>query len=79
EKYDPMKSAYELIAFILREYPQKKWFKKWSSGNYALDLLTGSDSMRLALENGASYELWNDSHASARKKFEKEMDCCELY
>ena len=79
EKYDPMKSGYELIAYILREYPQKKWFKKWSSGNYALDLLTGSDSMRLALENGASYELWNDSHEAARKKFEKEMDCCELY
>lgn len=79
EKYFPDKAAYLFIEYLLQKYPQKKWFRKGSSGVYNLDKITGNSSMRNSLENGLSYEEWAASEEHKRNLFKKQMQCCKLY
>jgi uncharacterized protein YbbC (DUF1343 family) len=77
-KFDPVKAAYELLSFFVKNYPDIKMFPE-GKNMYLFDKITGSDSMRKSLLSGTSYQKWVRSESRAVNKFKSGIFNYRMY
>lgn len=79
KEYEPVKVACMFLEYWMRRDRKTQWLKRYSDGSYAIDNLTGSKSLRLALQSGVQCDQWVQDQEEEMEKFEKSVKRFKLY
>jgi len=77
-KIDPVHSGYEILRYLIHSYPDFEILGKWGD-RYKLDVLTGSDLMRKALEQNLPYRKWYRTQRKRLRLYKKGIENSRLY
>ena len=77
-KIQPVKSAYKILEYFYKNYPQINLFTM-GNPHYAIDRLLGGNSFRTSIERKISYEKWESGENTRLNRFLKDMQNYKLY
>jgi uncharacterized protein YbbC (DUF1343 family) len=78
-EYDPVRTAYGFLQWLIKTYPKQDWLKKLPDGRYRLDQLLGEESFRSAVQQMIPFEKYESQQYPKLKQFKKEIRKFEIY
>lgn len=77
--YNPVKTAYLFLQWLIKTYPDQDWLKKLPDGRYRLDQLLGEEEFRRSVQQMVPFEKYEASQYPKIKQFKKQTSKYKIY
>ena len=77
--YNPVKTAYLFLQWLIKTYPDQDWLKKLPDGRYRLDQLLGEEEFRRSVQQMVPFEEYEANQYPKIKQFKKQTRKYKIY